>query len=95
MGRAPAGMFEPLDLDDPRAISALGEMDEATRRATSHVVTPDGSVLSGHQSIPILLSVTWWGRLIMPVITIPVLDPLLRLIYSAVSKNRHRLAGGR
>lgn len=95
MGRAPAGMFDAVDLDDPRALAALGGMDDATRRATSHVVTPQGDVLSGHHSIQILISVTWWGRLLTPIITIPVLDPVLRLIYSTLSTYRHRLAGRR
>ena len=92
MEKAKPGTFESIPYDDPRISRILSEKTCREIRESAHVVTPDGRVLSGHSAILIALTVRWWGRLIRPILSAGFLDPLMRFIYTSISKNRYRLS---
>lgn len=89
---AQPGTLETVAFDDPRLNQILPGKIGDQLRESAHVLTPDGRLLSGHAAIRVVLTVRWWGRLIAPVLALPFLDPVLRFIYTWVSKNRYRLA---
>jgi predicted DCC family thiol-disulfide oxidoreductase YuxK len=47
--------LEPVSLQDERALALLGEMPEAERMASWHLVGPDGSIASAGAAAPGLL----------------------------------------
>jgi len=48
--------FEAVALQSDRAAALLADMDEAERMASFHAVVADGSVLSGSDAVPAVLS---------------------------------------
>jgi predicted DCC family thiol-disulfide oxidoreductase YuxK len=67
--------------------------DEALNRAM-HLVTPDGRVYRGAQSLPALLPYLPGGALLRPLFFIPGVLPVADRIYDRIAANRHRLGCG-
>lgn len=92
MERARPGEFEPVAFGDPKIAALLPGRRAEEIRESAHVITPAGRVLSGHAAIRIAVRVSWWGRLIHPLLSLRFLDPLQRVTYTWIAKNRHRLS---
>ena len=92
MEKSAPGLFEPVSFDDIRLPRILSGKKEGEIRESAHVVTPAGRILSGHAAIVLALSVSWWGRILRPILSMPFLDPFLRFTYTWISKNRYRLS---
>lgn len=86
------GVIETAPFDDPRIAELLPGKSQEQIRESAHVVTPAGDVLSGHAAIRIAVAQTAWGRWLSPILGARFLDPLMRFIYTWISKNRYRLS---
>ena len=92
MEKASPGLFESVAFDDGRMSGILAGKPAGEIRESAHVVTPAGQILSGHAAIVLALSVSWWGRILGPILSMPFLDQILRFTYTWISKNRYRLS---
>ena len=80
---------EAVPIQSERATEALGDMGEATRMASWHLVLPDGSRFSAGAAVPELMRYLPGARPLAPMAR-RLVRPI-DVVYRFVARNRHLL----
>jgi len=79
---------------DRGAVGGLPSLSDAALDRAMHLVTRDGLVYPGARALPALLPLLPGGRLLMPLLRVPGVQPLADRAYAWVAARRHRFGCG-
>jgi lipase maturation factor 1 len=79
---------------DRGAVVGLPPLSDAALDRAMHLVTPDGRVYAGARALPALLRLLPGGRILLPLMRVPGVQPLADRAYAWVAARRHRFGCG-
>jgi predicted DCC family thiol-disulfide oxidoreductase YuxK len=79
---------------DRGAVVGLPPLSDAALDRAMHLVTSDGRVHPGARALPALLPLLPGGRLLMPLMRVPGVQPLADRVYAWAAARRHRFGCG-
>jgi len=79
---------------DRGAIAGLPSLSDAALGRAMHLVMRDGRVYAGARALPAMLPLLPGGRLLLPLMKVPGMQPLADRIYTWVAARRHRFGCG-
>jgi predicted DCC family thiol-disulfide oxidoreductase YuxK len=88
------GAIDYVAAADRGAVTGLPPLSDAALDRAMHLVTRDGRVYAGARALPPMLPLLPGGRILVPLMRVPGVQPLADRIYAWVAARRHRFGCG-